>query len=166
MAGYEELVDYIDEINAAPSRYEPPPVTAAEQREFAQDLVRRKEVNAEAVAKNLPDTINSVYITNPFHGAKKGKIMVEVLKNPSERGFLRWANKHFQGKDPEDRGLRILTDVDGNFILWEANAALHDDVIKATGINIRYEDDWTDVDEVPMNEVFDLLRKTGTIKGG
>ena len=137
---------------------------------YEADLQRRIEENKVAM-KDYTDGVNDVYLTSRLHGSQGGKARVELLKNPTETQFNKWAAKYFRGRlggNDYEPDLRVLTDVEGNYYIWDAEMALHDDMIKATGMRPDLFSDWTDVDGIEVSEVFRQLRmdKLVKVRGG
>lgn len=137
---------------------------------YEADLQRRIAENKVAM-KDYTDGINDVYLTSRLHGSQGGKMRVELLKNPTETQFNKWAAKYFRGRlggNDYEPDLRVLTDVEGNYYIWDAEMALHDDMIKATGMRPDLFSDWTDVDGIEVSDVFRQLRmdKLVKVRGG
>ena len=42
--------------------------------------------------------------------------------------------------------------------MWDANLALHDDMVRATGMRVAWWDEWTDVDGIEFADLFNQLR--------
>lgn len=120
------------------------------------DLIKAIEHNKQAMAK-FDKMHNKVTVENTLHGTGP-KVEADLFKNPNETTFMRWARKHFQGMDPDDALVRVITDVEGNVYVWDANLALHDDMVRATGMRVAWWDEWTDVDGIEFTDLFNQLR--------
>jgi len=145
------------------ARRSDPDLTEAELVSVGKDHVRRIQENRKNMA-DYTNGVNDLYIESTLHGAKKGKQRVEMLMNPTELDFQRWHRKHFRGRTFDEgweAEVRVITDVEGNYYIWDAEDALHDDVIKKTGMRYNYDDDFTDVDGIPLDLVFGTLRQEG-----
>jgi hypothetical protein len=60
---------------------------------------------------------------------KKSQVALDVLKNPkSQEDVIRWAGREI----PQ---VRFMTDQDGNTYVWDANRAIHPQVMKALGLD-------------------------------
>lgn len=140
-------------------RMSDPDLTENEVQIFTRREAKRIEENFEAMSK-YDDGINDLYLESTLHGTKKGKQRVEMLKNPTEAEFNRWVAKHtFVDDELNEKLVRVLTDVEGNYYIWDANMALHDDILKHTGMRYDVEADWTDVDGADPTKVFEWLRE-------
>jgi hypothetical protein len=126
---------------------------------FASDDVDNIKANMKAMDA-YSTGVNRVTIKGNIHGTQ-GTQELEFLKNPTETSLRRWAAKSLQ-EDDGYKAVRVVTDVQGNLYVWDANKALHNDFIKATGMKINIHDEWTDVDGV---EPEDFAQIFGAIKG-
>lgn len=126
---------------------------------FASDDVELVKANMKATER-FTTGVNRITIENNLHGSA-GSQEIEFLKNPTETSLRRWAAKSLQ-EDDGYKAVRVVTDVQGNLYVWDANAALHNDFIKATGLKINIDDEWTDVDGV---EPEDFAQIFGELKG-
>ena len=126
-----------------------------EAQKMAHDDIRRVRENMEATA-NLKKGKNRIKVESRLHGIGKPK-WVDVLKNPTEAELRRWAKMNLVEEDGFS-AVRVLTDVQNNLYVWDANIALHNDMIQATGMKINIFDDWTDVDGLEP-EQFDQIFK-------
>lgn len=64
----------------------------------------------------------------------------EVLKNPSNRDFLKLLKESAEGKAKGE--VRTLTDKDGNLHIWNANDATHQGVIDSLKLKMNHDEDW------------------------
>lgn len=66
---------------------------------------------------------------------------VQVLKNPSQEEVLRFAGR-------EIPRVRMMTDREGNTYVWDADAAIHDWVLR--GLGIDRQDLWNEMSDTPI----------------
>lgn len=143
----------------------------AKWRENGEDLetaARMASRDVDELKDNMRITsrfsrgVNQVKIKGNLHGTK-GDETIEFLMNPTETGLRRWAAKALSDDDGY-KAVRVVTDVQGNLYVWDANKALHHDFIKSTGIKMNIEDDWTDVDGVEPDGFWQIFADDSPIK--
>lgn len=141
-----------------------------EVREHAVRDVKRREANRESIGYKLPHGLNKVKLHSVMWGTPEqvDPIDLDILKNPTEQEFKKWSRSNFRDfykragvEEYDEPEVRVITDVEGNLYVWDADQALHDDVIKGLGVKYDGDDDWTDVDGIPIKDLFPTLEKDG-----
>ena len=139
-------------------------LTDEEINELAFQDLQRFQKNKETVG-SWDHGLHKVDLPTSAGGAG-GPVKIDILKNPTKQEFDKWARDKFRNfyRRPDVReddvpGVRVITDVNGNVYVWDADDALHHDVVKGTGMQYDYEDDWTDVDSIDVDDLFNQLVK-------
>ncbi len=94
---------------------------------FIEDTRKNRKPDTNMQAKK--DGVQTIKVRNKWKGGPDAKeVNLEIMRNPTHRSLMRWA-----GRDTEH--VRIATDNNGNLFVWDAEKALHDDLLEA-GLDI------------------------------
>ena len=141
-----------------------------EVRNHAIADVKRREANRESIGYKLPHGLNKVKLHSVMWGTPEqvDPITLDILKNPTEQEFKKWSRSNFRDfykrsgvEEYDEPEVRVITDVEGNLYVWDADQALHTDVIQGLGVKYNGDDDWTDVDGIPIKDLFSTLEQDG-----